>query len=62
MDEKNEYCLNTMKTSKLLEEMARNARAEALRIETGRLEAHRLLLRRKVELADLNGNRRKKNS
>ena len=60
MDEKTEYCLNTVKVSKLLDEMARDARAEALRIETTRLETHRLLLRRKAELAELNGNRKKK--
>jgi len=43
-----------------LDEMARNARAEAMRIETGRPEAHRLLLRRKAELAEFDGNRKKK--
>lgn len=35
MDQKNEDCLNTVKTSKLLDEMARNVRAEAMRIEKG---------------------------
>jgi hypothetical protein len=33
--------------------MAAKAKAEVLRIETARLEAHRLLLRRKAELANL---------
>ena len=60
MDEKREYCLNTVKISKLLDEMARDARVEALRIETTRLETRRLLLRRKAELAELDGGRKKK--
>ena len=41
-----------MKKSNLLDEMAREARAEAVRIEAARTETHRLLLRRKAELAD----------
>ena len=55
-----ENSLNTVKISKLLDEMARDARAEALRIETTRLEEHRLLFRRKAELAELDGKRKKK--
>ena len=55
-----ENSLNTVKISKLLDEMARDARAEALRIETTRLEEHRLLLRRKAELAELDSKRKKK--
>jgi len=47
-----------VKISKLLDEMARDARAEALRIETTRLEEHRLLFRRKAELAELDGKQR----
>jgi hypothetical protein len=47
-----------VKTSKLLDEMAAKARAEVLRIEAARLEAHRLLLRRKAELSDLAPNRK----
>jgi len=42
-----------VKTSKLLDEMAAKARAEVLRIEAARLEAHRLLQRRKAELSNL---------
>jgi len=49
-----------VKISKLLDEMARDARAEAIRIETTRLEEHRLLFRRKAELAELDGKRKKK--
>jgi len=49
-----------VKLSKLLDEMARDARAEVLRIETTRLEEHRLLFRRKAELAELDGKRKKK--
>jgi len=49
-----------VKLSKLLDEMARDTRAEVLRIERARLEDHRLLLRRKAELAELDGNRKKK--
>lgn len=60
MNEKREYCLKTVKISKLLDEMARDARAEALRLETRRLEDHRLLLRRKAELAKIVGNRKRK--
>ena len=47
------YCENIVKRSKLLDEMAAKARAEVLRIEAARLEAHRLLLRRKAELSNL---------
>ena len=60
MDKKKEYGLNIVKTSKLLDEMARNARAEVRRIEATRLEVHRLLIRRKAELAELERNRKKK--
>jgi len=42
-----------VKPSKLLDEMARKARTEALRIEAARHETKRLLLRRKTELAEL---------
>ena len=52
------YSDNKVKRSKLLDEMAEKARAEVLRIETARLEAHRLLLRREAEL--LNSAPRKK--
>jgi hypothetical protein len=41
-----------VKRSKLLDQMAAKARAEVLRIETARLEAHRLLLRRKADLSN----------
>jgi hypothetical protein len=47
------YRRNIVKKSKLLDEMAAKARAEVLRIEATRLEAHRLLLRRKAELSNL---------
>ena len=47
------YCKNIVKTSKLLDQMAAKARAEVLRIEAARLEAHRLLLRRKADLSNL---------
>jgi len=47
------YSKNIVKRSKLLDEMAAKARAEVLRIEAARLEAHRLLLRRKAELSNL---------
>jgi len=60
LDEQKEYFLDIVKISKLLDEMARDARAEALRIETARLEAHRLLLRRKAELAELDGSQKRK--
>jgi hypothetical protein len=53
------YCKNIVKTSKLLDEMAAKARAEVLRIEAARLEAHRLLLRRKAELSNLATGKRK---
>ena len=46
-----------MKTSRLLDEMARKVRAEALRIEAARRETKRLILRRKAELAELSQNR-----
>ena len=45
--------MNIVKKSKLLDEMAAKARTEVLRIEATRLEAHRLLLRRKAELSNL---------
>jgi hypothetical protein len=54
------YCKNIVKTSKLLDEMAAKARAEVLRIEAARLEAHRLLLRRKAELSNLVATRKRK--
>jgi hypothetical protein len=60
LDDKKEYFLDIVKSSKLLDEMARDARAEAVRIETARLEAHRLLLRRKAELAELDASRKRK--
>lgn len=47
------YCKTIVKKSKLLDEMAAKARAEVRRIEATRLEAHRLLLRRKAELSNL---------
>ena len=55
-----EDTVNAMKLSKLLDEMARDVRTEALRLETRRLEDRRLLLRRKAELAEIDGNRDKK--
>jgi len=60
LDEQKEYFLDIVKISKLLDEMARDASVEALRIETTRLETRRLLLRRKAELAELDGGRKKK--
>jgi hypothetical protein len=53
MSEQKGYCQNIVKPSKLLDEMARKARTEALRIEAARHETKRLLLRRKTELAEL---------
>ena len=54
------YFKNMVKRLKLLDEMATKARAEVLRIEAARLEAHRILLRRKAELSSLvpTGNRK----
>jgi hypothetical protein len=48
-----EYCLKTVKKSNLLDEMARKVAAEARRIEAARHEAHRLIQRRRVELAEI---------
>jgi hypothetical protein len=45
-----------------LDEMAAKARAEVLRIEAARLEAHRLLLRRKAELLNLAPTGKRKSS
>jgi hypothetical protein len=47
-----------VKRSRVLEEMVRKARAEALGIEAGRLAAKRLIVRRKVELGELSAGRR----
>jgi hypothetical protein len=41
--------------------MAREARTEAVRIETARIETHRLLLRRKAELADFGREKKRRN-
>jgi len=51
-----------VKRSKLLDEMAREARTEVLRIEAARREAHRLLLRRKAELAHISTQKERKSS
>src|SRR3954447_1523787 len=53
---------DTVKRSKLLDEMAREARTEVLRIEAARREAHRLLLRRKAELAHISTQKERKSS
>lgn len=54
------YCKSIVKRSKLLDRMAAEARAEVIRIETARLEAHRVLERRKVELSNLVRTRKRK--
>ena len=46
-----------MKKSRLLDEMARKVRAEAMRIEAARRETKRLILRRNAELAELEHSR-----
>ena len=60
LDETGVYSGSTVKRSKLLDEMAEKARAEVLRIETARLEAHRLLLRREAELLNSAPRRKRK--
>ena len=47
-----------MKKSRLLDDMVRKVRTEALRVEAARRETKRLVLRREAELAELGQSRK----